>query len=317
MKKFFGLIIYAFLLVCFLGTIVYLLLYGEDDASKRKSAGISVVLYGTDGDRWKQLEQGIGQACTELGIEKPVITIADSPGRQLSLIQREVDSGAKGVIVTAIDGNALSPYLEELSAGIPVVMAKDGAGEKLTCITADDTAMARELAKSVALEEGSIALLVGSNDRESVKKRYRAFLSQMEESGREIIVLEHDEDVDLKSFIASRLAIYKPAIDVLVVLDNDILEIAVGAVPASMTEVKLYGFGNSAKVVYGLDRGVIEKIMFQNEYAIGYISAMTLAARMGIINKSELAPSYEIQYSLVSRENMFDPEIERLVFPIL
>lgn len=316
MRKFAGTFVFAAVTLCFAGFVAWSL-HADTGRPVKQPAGISVVVYGGDGsDRWKSLDQGISQACSELGIEKPVLTAAraDDPARQLALLRRELDGGAKGLIVAACDAS-LEAELERIGAEVPVVMAESGPGGSLPLVSADNTRMGRELAEWIAGEPGSVAVLAEGLSRSSIAERYEGFMTRMEELGKEVIVLQReDAQTDLMAFIASSLAVASPGIDILAVLGNDPLEVAAEAVPASMVRVRLYGIGCSDKVVHALDQGVVEGIIFQNEYAIGYIAAMTLAGEMG------LAPPFapvEIQYNAVTRGTMYEPEIERLLFPIV
>jgi len=314
MNKFVGPALSVLLFLCFLGFFGWAF-YAETQPDKI-SADIAVVVYGGENSgRWKSLEQGIGQACSELGIEKPVLVLArtDDPGNQSRLLRREVENGAQGLLV-AVGDNSLSAYIDEISGNIPVVALESGGGD-VPCISADNALMGREMADRAAAHTGNIAVLAEGLSRSSISARFDAFMERMNELDRPVTVIAREGGGDdLKAFIASSLANNRLNLEALVVLDNETLEVAIDAAPASMVEVSLYGIGNSSKVVHALDQGIVDEILFQNEYAIGYIGTMTLAEKMGLAGPAE---PMEIQYSFVRRENMYDPANERLLFPII
>lgn len=315
MRRFAAPIVLALFFLAFACVIVWMM-YLDTGQPEKKAAQISVVVYGENNDRWRSLDQGISQACRELGIEKPVLTVVRGadPERQAILLQREVDNGARGLLVAAMNSAALDEYLTTLTSAVPVVTVESGAGT-LPFAGVDDAAMGRALADRVAEQPGSIALLAEGLVRDNISRRYEAFLDRMRERGREVTVFQREEPrLELKAFIASGLATSKPSVDCLVALDNNTLESAIDAVPAAMVEVTLCGIGSSDKVLHALDTGLVSELAFPNEYAVGYIGTRMLAAEMGLAKAPDPA---DIQFSLVNRENLYEPEIERLLFPII
>lgn len=292
------------------GVYLFGLLYTDTRQTQKIPANISVVVYGESSDRWKYLEQGIGQACNDLGIEKPAITVAyaDDPLRQIQLLRREAGNGTQGFIIAAADQAVLREQIEQLS--LPVVFVESGIGD--ACVGADNAQMGRELAERLAGSGGNIAVLAEGLSRQSVEERFEAFMAEMARQGKQVIILEREnQQDDLKSYIASSLA--KLSIDALAVLDTDFLETAIDAVPVSMSQVRLYGIGIGNKAFYALDQGIVEELIVENEFAMGYIATLTLAEKMGY---AKSVPEASIQYITVTRETMYDPEMERLLYPI-
>lgn len=311
-KRYFGAALFILLFLAFVLFLLWML-YVDTRLPEKKTAQISVIVYGENTDRWRSLDQGIAHACRELGLEKPTILTARSDdSKQVGLIQRELENGAQGLLVAAANAAAVE---EALAAGsVPVVIVESGAGN-LPCIRVDDTQLGIDLADHIAPYAGNIAVLQDGLYRQNVRQRYEGFTARMQELGKEPIVLIRDNPaVDLKSFLASELASHRPKIDTLVVLENFALESAIDAIPASMTSVNLCGVGCSDKVLGALDRGVAREVVFPNEYAQGYLAMLALAAKMEL--GKEVEPVM-VQYSIVTRENMFQPEYERLLFPIL
>lgn len=296
------------------------------DAADRRGtglvdSGISVVVYGGDSDdRWRSLDQGIRQACLELGIEKIPIHLARSgdPGRQLELLTRELENGAKGLLVAPGPDGELPGFLTSVPSQIPVVLLGHPGGEDigLPIVGCDPEAMADALAAQLAQKNLRVAALRNDLAAQSSACNYAAFVDAMERRGKSVTTIRYtgSESADLKAYLALSLATHRPRVDVFVALDNDSLEVASDALPASMTGASLWGIGSSDKVVHALDSGLIDAIVYQNEYATGYLGIMTLAGKMGLAAPPGDAP---IQYRFVTQSNMYEKEVEQLLFPIL
>ena len=76
---------------------------------------------------------------------------------------------------------------------------------------------------------------------------------------------------------------------------------------------KLYGEGRSEKLVYYLDKGLIQELAVPNEYYMGYQS-MALAAQ-NIRFYTEKTEQSEVEFYMVSKENLYDEETSRILFP--
>ena len=311
MKKYTGTFVFIIAFLVFIGLVATMLQQDRLRPAKPQ-ATIAVVVYGDNVDRWRSLDQGIRQACAELGIEKPILNRvpAGDAARQIDRLAREVSGGAKGLLVAAANSEGLSRYLEETNRTTPVVLIESGAGSQLPCVSGDDAAMARLLAENVAGLGGSVAVLKEGMARQNNSVRFNAFVQRMAELGAVVDVWSCNLS-SLSEYIASTLAAKKP--DILVALDNETLEIAVDAIPASMVDVQLCGVGASEKVVHALDVGGISALCYMNEYAMGYQATMQLAEKLGLIQKAD---TRAIQYGIATRQTLYTPAIEHILFPI-
>lgn len=313
MKKHRGKIVFVLLCFGFVAAL-YAMLRADSVQTRPSSAQISVVLYGQV-ERWRSLDQGISQACGELGLEKPIILPSTEGAQaQIEQLRREVANGADGLIVAATNSDELLEYLEAVSFSIPVIMVENGVGDALPCVTANNAQMARDLASSIAKDGGEMAILEANLNRASTRERYTAFLEAATALNITVRLLSPDESaLGLEGFLTQSLLENPP--EVLLALDNDAMEAAVLALTATSSPTRLYGFGNSDKVVHALDRGLVTEVCFQNEFSLGYLATITLAKQMDLQNTNALLPP--IEYRLVRRETMYEPDIERLLFPII
>lgn len=314
MKRYRGRIIFGLLCLAFLLGL-FAVLRTESAPPARKTADISVVVYGADAERWRSLDQGISQACAELGIEKPILTLSQSgdAAQQLSVLQREIDNGAGGLLVAAAGGEAMAPEIARMAELVPVVLVESGVGDALPLISADNAEMGRLLASEMAGAGQSVVVIRPAAPRDSVQARFNGFMAQAGALGIQTEVWEVNaaSRQDL-NYLTSRLRLENP--DMLAAFDNETLEALSNAISLSGRSIGVHGIGNSSGVVHALDLGSVSEICFQNEFSIGYLGLMRLAGQMSL-DAPEITG--QVEYRLVTRQNMYDAEIERLLFPII
>ena len=106
--------------------------------------------------------------------------------------------------------------------------------------------------------------------------------------------------------------------DIVVALENDETERAVDHLnenPEILSECALYGIGNSEKVVYYLDKGMIRALLAPNEFHMGYQSVEELAMKLEYhaIEKRNVTTGY----LLIDKDSLYDTENQKILFPIV
>lgn len=315
-RKLAGGLAFVLLFVGF-AALVAALLYADILAPAPPATSIAVVLYGEEAERWKNLEAGVGKACLERGIEKPVLVLsgASSPEEQKRQIQSAVAGGAEGLLVAACHSVEMGAWLEGMDLTLPVVMVETGAGQNLVTLGTNDREMGRVLAKSMAEESRIICLPGPPFARQSMAERHEGFMEEALRLGLRVEVLPQPAPaMALRQMLAATVAEKQPG--ALVLLDNESLEEAIEAAPAAMVAVDLYGVGGSAKVLHATDTGLVKGLCFANEYAMGYLAVNQLAARMNL-SGAPPAAYQQVPFVLANRENMFTPPVEEQLFPAI
>lgn len=315
MKKYRSHIAFALLCTAFVMGLFYMQASTRQNAG-RKPVALSVVVYSGDAERWRTLDQGIAQACTELGIEKPTLTIlppGSSGMEQSQDLAWELQNGTQGILIAAADSESLRQQLPNISFSIPVVAVESGAGEGLPPLGADNWEMGAQLARRVADTGEKVVLLRANDNRDSVTQRRQGFLQQAQSLGCAVEVWDLDtSQTSPQKTIAEQIAAQSPA--VLVALDNETLEYAAAANQMRPGGTRLYGVGTSPKVIHALDAGYIYEVCFQNEFSIGYLGMMQLARQMKLTTQQ---PPAQFPYHIITRDNMYDTDIQRLIFPMI
>lgn len=308
------------LLFCLFGLLfISTYLYINDTNKKEARARISVIVYGNNSDRWTTLKQGIDQAAEDLGAEVNfcLMSSENNAKEQTLLLKREIENGSKGIIIAVTDSRNMAKTVQEASLKVPVIMVETKADDvdDIIYISADNYSMGLNIGRSVYLnskEYNKVAVYVKKMQRSSVYERYQGFMDSFQYTKNIITDWELAEDDDPAQYLMRMIR--EDPVDVIVALDDMSLEEVIDAVQGASTSLDIYGIGSTSKIVHNLDYGVINSIVFQNEFNMGYLSLQEL---LGSIHHDGSVPDIEVEFRTVNRETMYLPKNQRLVFPIV
>lgn len=268
---------------------------------------VSVVLYSAGTGGWASLLEGMKRAEEDYSINIDYVLLRENADayEQLDMVKREIENGAEGVIVAVTDYSALYTLWLQEDFQIPVVAVESGFNEStITLVSADNYGMGKMLGEEILKdfpnqENITVALAPAASERDSVEQREQGFRDVLE--GRAKI-------------IPLRVAVNGEGADAAAALDKETFLNLPETGAGSMNHTKYYGIGNSTEVVAALDQGKIDKIIFQNEFNMGYLAVTALLGKMTGMNVRE---NQEIDYYCVEREKIYDTPYEELLFPIV
>ncbi|MDF2905017.1 MAG: sugar transporter substrate-binding protein [Herbinix sp.] len=316
-------IIFAILLITILMGILVIssYYYITDNNQRDEITKISVIVYGTsNSERWSTMKQGLDQAALDYNVEISfVITAGEKDAEEQSdLIEREIVNGAEGIILAVADSSKMSAVVRKYASNMPLVLVETSIknAEGLTFISADNYSMGLNIGRSVHLssdENKTVAIFLDNLQRNSVNERYEGLMDSLRYTEYAIKPWEmSEEDTDTLGFLETKLK-EDPA-DVIVALDDNSLEVVLDAVQAAEGSIDIYGIGSTNKIVHYLDYGLIDSIVFQNEFNMGYLSVQEV---MNDIKRDVKEPDKDIEFRTVNRDTMYLPKNQRLVFPIV
>jgi len=297
-------------LIC-LGLIALILLtylqvvFGNNNKQSQKE--ISVIVYSAGSDGWESFEQGIKQAENDffVNINYVVLRAEADATEQFAIIEREITGGAEGVVVAVSDYTELYNLWLGKAFDVPIVTVESGFDEiTIPLISADNYEMGKRLGEEILKDFKGKEDLVVAIDTTLVK---RDSVREREQGLRE--ALEGKADV-----ITLRAAASGKGADVAVALDKEALLELSERTDSALTNTKNYGIGNTASIVAALDQDKIEKIVFQNEFNMGYLAVETLLEEIDGINSKD---EEKIEFYCVGDEELYDTPYEHLLFPIV
>ena len=288
-------------------------------------AMVSVVLDDSSDGRWTSFMSGLEQAAKDNNIKLTIVNTGKNlaTSQQYSLINEEISAGADGIILQVTGSNGTKEMLSDISnkavlelVDTPAEVDVDVEGRS-ACICPDNVEMGRALANEVMIalknddSKHSIGIVAGNTRQQSIEDRLAGFTENIEGSGMDVVwtinsSLNISERIKFKQ-IDNRA-------DIIVALDNAGLEETCEYALKEGINPYIFGVGNSIKNVSYLDDSLINSMVVPNEYYMGYQAMVAVARRL----ENRLTPMQDetISFKVVNKENLFDENNQRLLFPV-
>lgn len=306
-------------LLCLLVLLTLLATAPEDGHGNRETVEISVI-WREDSRVWATVRDGMEQAGLDLGAELRFLA-PERPNdaqEQARLLTRELEGGAQAVILDPADREILAL---PVSTGV-VVTLETPMDQSAACVGPDAAALGQDLAAMVfnGVPAGGLALLLDSAPGDNgVRDRLESCQKALENAGRrvQICTVTPEEPV---TAVVPELA-RRTGAGAIVAFEPSVLEEAAEAVrslnespwPRGQYPPLLYGFGSSPAIAAALEQSRVTALQAQNDFAAGYVAVETA---LGAIGRTGTPPPEPLPVFLVRRENMYDTERQKLLFPV-
>lgn len=287
---------------------------------------VSVIVNDSNNDRWIAMRQGLEQAANEENIQLNYVStgVLTSEEEQKALIDREVENGAQGVIVQLVSSMDPEQIFEQLDGSVAIMLLdSDAEPEGIYALTApDNRKIGTALAEAViADQDGSlsgvrIGVLSGSSTLLSMQQRLSGVKDTLEDAGAELTWCIYDSTESFATELATMQE--DSPVDIIISLGNQETETVVDYLQTRQEEeqpFRLYGEGCSEKAVYYLDKGVITALVVPNEFNMGYQSVRSIAKQLQY--KLSSADSEQVDSLVIRKENLYDEENQKILFPIV
>jgi len=321
-KNMFILLVAILLVVVLLASTSALVMSGIGETPTK----VSVVIDDSSSGRWSSFLAGVDQAAKDTGVKVNVVSTSKNMTvkQQSEIINDEISAGADGVILQVTSSQGTAEMISDISRKA-VLLLVDTSAEmdvdvegRSACIQVDNVELGRALANEVRIALGndlrgqSIGIIAGNQKQYSIEERLQGFNENIESSGAKILWTDNSI-INVSDKIALRQENAKA--DVLVALDNSTLEAACEFALKQENPPYIFGEGNSIKVVSYVDDGIITSMVVPNEYYMGYQSITAVARR--VENKLTPMENETISFRVVNRENLFDENNQRMLFPVI
>lgn len=279
---------------------------------------VSVLFRDADSSAMSAARQGMEQAAVDMDVELRFLNLSEDglAEEQQELLRREAENGADGVLLIPADRDVLCDAVKEVSASIPVVtmeteMADCGAAGY---VSVDNTALGEALGTMTlnGAPEGSAVVLVNTApDATGISDRVEAAAQVLQAAQRRVYFcrpyggdnLEEALKTEVKTWSASAVLAF----------DTAALEASARVLGQMGDAPLLYGAGSSAAIAAYLEQGTITAVAARNEFAAGYLAVEML---VHAINGTASPKAQLLEFSVVRKETMYQPEHEKLLFPV-
>ncbi len=316
-KIFISLFVLCFAIVCFIGC--------THTTTQSAHGKVAVITKGSDSDFWSDLKSGAVTAATEYNLELTV----EGPDNesdceaQNKLIRNAISRKVDVIVLSAIDYNNTAPAVQEaVDNGIKVIMIDSNVNVKNTQSFIGTNNIqagkrAGEAVEKLCKDKGKIYIGVVSSgeNTENNNERQQGFADYIGtlENAEIVKTVYVSSDQDNATAEAKKLLTEHPEINAVIGF-NEWATLGVGM---AISELDLadnvcgVGFDSNIKCVGMLETGEIDTLIVQNPFAIGYLAVSNAATLM---SGKSIEPSIETSVYVVDRSNMFNKDVQKVLF---
>lgn len=284
---------------------------------------ISVIIDDTTDDYYVNFKKGVDQASSHYHADVSFITLyeRENAGMQMERVIREINDGARGIILSPVDDDTVSKALDEnLIRGQLVVVNSELNHNRIAVnISEDHYEAGKMLAEHVAEEvPADIPVYLISSGLKSGSRTlvYNGVISTLQGAGYQVFLLEMDSEESCRSMIEDMVY---PAGNraVFIALDMESMTNMAGVLDESPVYRRyacgFYGFGSNLQVLYYLDSGVIDGIVVTNDFIKGYLS---IQKAVEAIQNSGIHETVRTDHFYIEKEDLRNKEYQKLLYPI-
>jgi ribose transport system substrate-binding protein len=244
---------------------------------------------------------------------------------QQDIVNRFATEGVDGIALAATDKAALSKTVDEVQAkGVPVVMIDSGIEpDNSKCFVAtDNVAAARQAAEEMnrlVKGQGKVAVLSFKKGSGTSDEREQGFLEGIRQFSGITLV----EPIQYTDSNAGRA---QDRMETILSANADLAGVfasnepnVLGAARVLKTrglagKVMLVGFDAAAGEIDYLKEGVVQALVVQDPFKMGYDGVRVLATLLR--GQGQVPKRIDTGARIVTRENMTEPEIHKLLHPL-
>lgn len=300
---------------------------------EKKKLTIALIPKCTTHEFWKTVHAGGIKAERELGINMiwkgPIKE--DDREHQIRVVEDFTSRRVSGIVLAPLDDTALRiPVRDAIRSGIPVVIIDSGllSDDHISFVATNNFKggrMAGEHMAKLLGGKGRVVVLRYLEGSASTTKRENGFLEAIRENPGIEVVSENQYAG------ATTETAYQASENLLAPLKKEDGSLTIDGIfcPSESTtfgmlralqdggmagKVHFIGFDSSAKLVEALRAGEIDALMLQNPMNIGYLGVVTMAKHLA---GEKVEKRIDTGATVVTRENMDQPEIKQLLEPDL
>jgi len=297
-----------------------------------KEFTIAVIPKGATHTFWKSIHAGALMAAHELGNVNVIWKSGlkeDDRDSQIKVLEDMITLKVDGIVLAPLDDVALRPYVNEATINnIPVVIIdSDLKSDKYISFIATDNYLggrkAADLLAKMIGEKGRVIMLRYAEGSASTMQRERGFLDAIRKYTNIVLVSTNQFGG------ATAETAYKASENLIAPLKTADGRLSVDGIfccNESTTfgmlralqdsklagKVKFVGFDSSRMLVNALENGEIHGLILQDPFKMGYLGVKTIYA---FLNGQQVQKRIDTGAFVVTKENMNDPELQKLLYP--
>lgn len=274
---------------------------------------------------WESVKMGAQVAATELDAEL-IFTGPSSEtevDEQTQLVEAAIKEKPMAIVIAATDYERLNEVGRSIiDHGITLVTVDSGMSLDIphSYIGTDNVAAASDLADEVIKMlqgKGQVAVLSFVEGAATAIERETGFRQVMNEAdGIDLISETWFCDGSIDKAYDKTMEILEEYPQVSAIFGAN--EVAIGGIARAIAElglkdqVKVVGFDSNEEIVGRIETGVIDKIIVQKPFNMGY---QGVKEAISIYNREKKPETIDTGAVLIDKENLYTPENQKLLFP--
>ncbi|MDZ4802840.1 MAG: substrate-binding domain-containing protein [Bryobacteraceae bacterium] len=293
--------------------------------NRNEKKRIGVVAKGRSHVFWQSVHAGAVKAAQESNVEvewNAPPTEAEI-ATQIQIVEAMINKHLDAIALAPIDKAALVSVVERAGkAGIPIVIFDSGIDtENFVSQIATDNYKAGELGAQRIIEitggKGPIAIVAVSAGAASTMAREAGFEDYIRKNAPGISVVDKrygDAEVSKSLRVSENMLTAHPEIVAFFASNESSTTGASQALKGRGRKVKLVGFDSGPQLEGDLRAGIIDSLVVQNPFLMGYESVMAAVRHM----KGEKTEKIQnLAARLITRDNIDNPDVQRQLNPDL
>jgi ribose transport system substrate-binding protein len=296
---------------------------------ERNATRIAVIPKGASAEFWKAIHAGAVKAGKELGVEvlwKGPLKDDDLKA-QIDVVQSFTAQGVSGITLAPLSDKGLAGAVQQaVAVKIPVIVFDSDLKGKdhLSFIATDNYAGGKlggdELARLLG-GKGNVIMLRYVEGSASTAKREAGFLDAMKAHPAIHVVSQNQYGgattesafQSAESLLAGTKAASGGVDGVFCVAEATTLGMLLALEKQGLGgKLKFVGFDTSSKLVDGVKRGVVDALVVQDPFKMGYLAVKKMSEHL----RGKAIESYiDTGVTLVTPQNLQEPHIQELVAP--
>ncbi|MDE6435553.1 MAG: ABC transporter substrate-binding protein [Lachnospiraceae bacterium] len=298
----------------------------DGDVTEQKRY-IAVICKGSQHEFWKTVEQGAKDAGEELGIQITFEAPEDESqiDVQIEMVENAIQNDADAIVLAPLDTDLLNDVIEKaVASGIPVLTFDSDVttDARIATIGTDNEsagAIAARNAANLMGGKGKVAIISYVEGAQTAIERNNGFIQVMQEkySGDiEIVGIEYcNGDPEIAKEQAKQFIKENPDLKCIYGANEGC---AVGTASAIdelglKDKITVIGFDSSDNEIAFLADGVIDGMMVQNPYNMGYLGVRNINK---VLNGNDIEERIDTGATYVNSENLYDEDTQWLLYPL-
>ena len=292
---------------------------------KHSKIDVAVIAKSTTSSYWKTTFAGANAAGAEYNLELTFEGPENEEDYEMQnqMIRNAIERGVDAIVFSAVDYNGNTEAVNEaVEAGVKVVVIDSDVNSGLvSCRISTDNYKAGQMVGEAVLSGPEHKLQVGivnfDEKSENGQQRENGFRDLVADNERVTIVASINVNSATEEAKAATIQMLKenPQINILVTF-NEWTSLGVGYAVQELDladETRVVAFDSNVVSVGMLETGEVDALIVQNPYAMGYLGVEYAWKLI----KGEAVPETHIDTTttLITRENMFNPENQKVLFP--